>query len=118
VNKELAKRPSDKALIAEADALSKQLDPLEQNLMQVNMKGSEANLAFPGMLNELLATFALSMDDADTMPTQQHLASYQSMHDQLQTQLGLWKKLQGEGITTLNTHLKASGVVPVAVGTD
>jgi photosystem II stability/assembly factor-like uncharacterized protein len=114
VNKELAKHPSDKALIAESDALSKQLDPLEQNLMQVNMKGSEANLAFPGMLNELLATFALSMDDADTMPTQQHLASYQSMHDQLQTQLGLWKKLQGEGIAPFNAHLKASGVVPVA----
>ena len=62
VDKELANRPSDKTLIAEADALSKRLDPIEQALMQVNMKGSEANLAFPGMLNELFATFALSIE--------------------------------------------------------
>ena len=114
VNKALAANSPGKPLIAEADALSKRLDPLEQALMQVNMKGSEANLAFPGMLNELFATFALSMDDADTMPTEQHLAFYQSLHGQLETQLGLWNKLQGEGIAAFNTHLKASGVAPVA----
>ena len=78
------------------------------------MKGSEANLAFPGMLNELFATFALSQDDADTMPTQQHVAFYQSLHGQLETQLGLWKQLQGEGIAAFNAHLKASGVASVA----
>jgi len=107
-------RPSDKALMDEADALSKRLDPIEQQLMQVNMKGSEANLAFPGMLNELFATFALSQDDADTMPTSQHVAFYRSLHDRLETQLGLWKQLQGEGIAAFNAHLKASGVAPVA----
>ncbi|HEV2606392.1 MAG TPA: hypothetical protein VGT79_00275, partial [Xanthomonadaceae bacterium] len=112
--KALASRSSDKALMDEADALSKRLDPIEQNLMQVNMKGSEANLAFPGMLNELFATFALSQDDADTMPTRQHVEFYQSLHGQLETQLGLWKQLQGEGIAAFNAHLKASGVAPVA----
>ena len=39
--------------------------------MQVNMNGSEANLAFPGMLNEQLAAFAGTLEDADTPPTQQ-----------------------------------------------
>jgi len=114
VQKALANRPADKALMAEADALSKRLDPIEQQLMQVNMKGSEANLAFPGMLNEQFATFALSQDDADTMPTTQHVAFYQSLHDRLETQLGLWKQMQGEGIAAFNAHLKASGVAPVA----
>jgi hypothetical protein len=116
VHKALANRPSDKALAAEAENLSKQLDPIEQALMQVNMKGSEANLAFPGMLNELFATFALSMDDADTPPTAQHLAFYQSLHGQLETQLGSWNKLQGEDIAAFNAHLKTSGVEPVALG--
>ena len=115
IDKALANHPSDKTLIAEADALSKRLDPIEQALMQVNMKGSEANLAFPGMLNELFATFALSMDDADTPPTQQHLAFYQSLHEQLETQLGLWHKLQGEDVAAFNAHLKASGVAPVEI---
>jgi photosystem II stability/assembly factor-like uncharacterized protein len=112
--KALANRPSSKPLMDEADALSKRLDPIEQSLMQVNMKGSEANLAFPGMLNELFATFALSQDDADTMPTAQHVAFYQSLHGQLETQLGLWKQVQGGEIAAFNSHLKASGVAPVA----
>ena len=59
--------------------------------MQVNMNGSEANLAFPGMLNEQLAAFAGSLEDADTPPTTQQQALYTSLHEKLQAQLALWK---------------------------
>ena len=71
------------------------LDPIEQALMQVNMKGSEANLAFPGMLNEQLATFAATQDDADTAPTRQHRAMFDQLHAQLETQLTKWNALRG-----------------------
>jgi photosystem II stability/assembly factor-like uncharacterized protein len=71
------------------------LDPIEQTLLQVNMKGSEANLAFPGMLNEQLATFLASQDDADTAPTQQHRAMYETLHAQLEAQLAKWAALRG-----------------------
>ena len=70
------------------------LQPIEEALIQVNMKGSEANLAFPGMLNELLASFAQSQDDADTMPTSQHLAMYKNLHAQLEVQLAKWEKVR------------------------
>ncbi len=115
VQKALAGRPSDKALMDEADALSKRLDPIEQSLMQVNMKGSEANLAFPGMLNELFATFALSMDDADAPPTEQHMAFYQSLHGQLDAQLAQWRELQEKAIPALNAHIKATGGAPLDI---
>ena len=72
------------------------LDPIEQTLIQVNMKGSEANLAFPGMLNEQLATFAATQDDADTAPTQQHRAMFENLHAQLEAQLAKWDALRGE----------------------
>ena len=71
------------------------LDPIEQTLMQVNMKGSEANLAFPGMLNEQLATFAATQDDADTAPTQQHRAMFEQLHAQLEAVLKKWDALRG-----------------------
>jgi len=71
------------------------LDPIEQTLIQVNMKGSEANLAFPGMLNEQLATFAATQDDADTAPTQQHRAMFENLHAQLEAQLAKWDALRG-----------------------
>jgi photosystem II stability/assembly factor-like uncharacterized protein len=116
VEKALAAKSENSALVTEAEALSKQLDPIEERLMQVNMKGSEANLAFPGMLNEQLASFALSMDDADAIPTEQHLASYQSLHRQLEQQLGQWRQLQEDGIPAFNAHLKATGISPLVVG--
>ena len=61
--------------------------------MQVKMNGSEANLAFPGMLNEQLAAFAGTLEDADTLPTAQQQALYTSLHERLQTQLTLWRGL-------------------------
>jgi len=78
------------ALAAQIDSLSATLDPLEQTLMQVNMRGQKAGLAFPGMLNELFASFAASQEDADTAPTTQHRAMYESLHKQLEVQLAKW----------------------------
>ena len=116
VDAALAKDPAGKALVADADGLSRRLDPIEQQLMQVNMKGSEANLAFPGMLNEQLATFALSIDGADTVPTTQHLAFYRSLHDRLENQLGLWRTLQDEGIAGFNVRLQERRIDPLDAG--
>ena len=66
---------------------------IEEALMQVNMNGSEAGLAFPGMLNEQLAAFAGTLEDADTAPTHQQQALYESLHARLRTQLGRWTSL-------------------------
>jgi photosystem II stability/assembly factor-like uncharacterized protein len=85
--KALAGRPS-------AAALDRQMAAVEEQLMQVNMKGSEANLAFPGMLNEQYATFAASLDDADTPVTAQHRAMYENLHRRLAEQLAIWQRLR------------------------
>ena len=66
---------------------------IEEALMQVKMNGSEANLAFPGMLNEQFAAFAGTLEDADTLPTRQQQALYESLHQRLQAQLSLWRNL-------------------------
>jgi len=90
-------KQKEKANSAEAKRIDTQLaalDPIEQALMQVNMKGSEANLAFPGKLNELYATFAATQDDADTAPTAQHRAMYDSLHSQLEAELSKWQRLR------------------------
>jgi photosystem II stability/assembly factor-like uncharacterized protein len=73
--------------------LDLKLAGIEQALMQVNMNGSEANLAFPGMLNEQLASFAATLEDADTAPTRQQQDLYQSLHERLEAQLALWRGL-------------------------
>ncbi|HEY2662015.1 MAG TPA: hypothetical protein VGI79_20010 [Caulobacteraceae bacterium] len=114
VKQDLASRGSAKPLVAEADKLQTRLGPIEETLMQVNMKGSEANLAFPGMLNEQLASFALALEDADTAPTAQHKAMYQSLHAQLDDALAKWSALQAKDMGAFNVKLKALGVSEVA----
>ena len=88
VNDIRAKRKAPKGGRTGAD-LDSRLTRIEEALMQVNMNGSEANLAFPGMLNEQLAGFAGTLEDADTAPTTQQQALYASLHEKLQAQLAL-----------------------------
>jgi photosystem II stability/assembly factor-like uncharacterized protein len=90
VNDIRAKRKTLKTDRAGA-ALDAKLARIEEALMQVNMNGSEANLAFPGMLNEQLAGFAGTLEDADTPPTTQQQALYAALHRKLEAQLALWK---------------------------
>jgi hypothetical protein len=75
--------------------------------MQVNMKGSEANLAFPGQLNEQYAGFAAALEDADTPPTRQHREMFQTLHADLGVQLALWSKLQGGALAALHQQIAA-----------
>ena len=83
-----AKASADPARLAKLGAL-------EAALMQVNMNGSEANLAFPGMLNEQYASFASTLEDADTPPTTQQQALFDSLHGRLMAQLAVWKGMGG-----------------------
>jgi photosystem II stability/assembly factor-like uncharacterized protein len=116
VRKAIGDCEAGKPVVAQADALEKQLDPIEQALMQVNMKGSEANLAFPGMLNEQYATFQLTLGDADTPPTAQHRAMYESLHGRLTEQLAAWQQLRSGALAEFNTTLRQTGVCPVEAG--
>jgi photosystem II stability/assembly factor-like uncharacterized protein len=96
VNDIRAKRKELKSAHGAVRGLDAKLARVEEALMQVNMNGSEANLAFPGMLNEQLASFAGTLEDADKPPTTQQRALYASLHEKLQTQLALWKKLDAK----------------------
>ena len=87
VNDIRARRKALKTAGQAGGAADQALSSVEQQLMQVNMNGSEANLAFPGMLNEQYAGFANSLEDADTPPTRQQQGLYDSLHARLQAQL-------------------------------
>jgi hypothetical protein len=106
LRKELDKVTTATDLVQRLDNLIKRLDPIEQALIQVNMKGSEANLAFPGMLNEQYATFAASVEDADTPPTKQQLAEFAKLHTRLGAQLDMWSKIRSDDIPGLNKAIQ------------
>jgi photosystem II stability/assembly factor-like uncharacterized protein len=85
---------------AEGDAVLKQAAEIEGRLMQVNMKGSEANLNYPGMLNEQVYSFGGLLEDSDTAPNQAEVQLCAELHKQLAAQLAAWEGLK-------NTKVKA-----------
>src|SRR5204862_1580579 len=62
LHKRFSDDPKLKAAFAAADDLDHKMSEIEQKLMQVNMKGSEGNLAFPDMLNERFETFSHTIE--------------------------------------------------------
>jgi hypothetical protein len=77
--------------------------------MQVNIKGSEANLNYPGMLNEQIYSFAELLGDADTAPNKPEVETYAGLHAKLEAQLADWANLKKTGISTFCAHVRAAG---------
>jgi photosystem II stability/assembly factor-like uncharacterized protein len=97
-----------KSLLDQADALDKKLAPVEEELIQVNMKGSEANLAFPNMLNEQLDSFSSSVQAGDSAPTQQQYEVFKMLRTRLDAQLAAWKQIFSSDVPALNDAIRKS----------
>ena len=110
-----AKSGSSAALATEGNSLLQRATQIEGALMQVNIKGSEANLNYPGMLNEQIYTFAELLDDADTAPNKPEVDTYAGLHSRLETQLAAWGDLKKNGIAAFCVHLRDSGAHNAAV---
>ncbi|HXY96673.1 MAG TPA: hypothetical protein VEH00_06825 [Steroidobacteraceae bacterium] len=107
-------KPQGAALAADATALSAAASKIEGVLMQVNIKGSEANLNYPGMLNEQIYSFSQLLDDADTAPNQQETETYAGMHAQLGTQLADWSALKGTKVAAFCKRAREAGLSTAA----
>ncbi|HEX4606226.1 MAG TPA: glycosyl hydrolase, partial [Candidatus Angelobacter sp.] len=103
--------PSIKPLLEHAAALDKKMTPVEEQLIQVNMKGSEANLAFPNMLNEQFDSLSSIVQAGDSAPSQQQFEAFKMMRGQLDQQLAAWKQILSTDVPAFNDHMK-SGSIP------
>jgi hypothetical protein len=103
-------KPGAAKLEADAAALIARAAKIEGVLMQVNIKGSEANLNFPGMLNEQIYSFSQLLDDADTAPNQQETDTYAGMHARLTAQLTDWNTLKTTQLTAFCKRVRDAGI--------
>ncbi|MGC2694193.1 MAG: glycosyl hydrolase [Candidatus Angelobacter sp.] len=101
---------SKKPLLDQVAALDKKMTPVEEQLIQVNMKGSEANLAFPNMLNEQLDSFSSSVQVGDGAPTKQQYEVFKMLQGQLDQQLAAWKQILALDVPGFNEFMKNSNV--------
>jgi hypothetical protein len=86
------------------------MSEVEQKLIQVNMKGSEANLAFPNMLNERLDTFSHLIESGDAEPTKQQLDVFQMLSSQLDEQLNRLAQLKNEDLPKVSEMIKQANL--------
>jgi len=99
-----------KPALAAADDLDHKMSEVEQKLIQVNMKGSEANLAFPNMLNERFDTFSHTIEGGDTEPTKPHLDVFQTLSNQLDEQLKKWAQLKNDDLPKVSELIKQANL--------
>jgi photosystem II stability/assembly factor-like uncharacterized protein len=102
-------KPRGAALGAEGSALAAAASKIEGVLMQVDIKGSEANLNYPGMLNEQIYSFSQLLEDADTAPNQQETETYASLHARLAARLADWRALESTQAAFCK-HVREAGV--------
>jgi seryl-tRNA synthetase len=100
--------PKMKPLLEQAAALDKKMAPVEERLIQVNMKGSEANLAFPNMLNEQLDSFSAIVQAGDSAPSEQQYEVFKMLRSQLDQQLAAWKQIMSTDVPAFNEAMKNS----------
>jgi photosystem II stability/assembly factor-like uncharacterized protein len=93
-----------------ADQLDHKMSEVEQRLIQVNMKGSEGNLAFPNMLNERFDTFSHTIDAGDTEPTKPQLDVFQMLSGQLEEQLKKWAQIKNEDVPKVGELIKQANL--------
>ena len=90
--------------------LKEKVSAVEEQLIQVNMKGSEANLAFPNMLNEQLDAFSHTIDQADAVPTASQYDVFRMLSAKLDEQLGTWAHIQKDELLAVNNLVRASQI--------
>jgi hypothetical protein len=95
-----------KSALFAADDLDHKMSDVEQQLVQVNMKGSEANLAFPNMLNERFDTFSHVIDAGDAEPTKPQLEVFQMLSSQLDVQLKKWAQIKTDEVPKVSALIK------------
>ncbi len=110
LHKRFGDDPRLKPALAAADDLDHKMSDVEQKLIQVNMKGSEANLAFPNMLNERFDTFSHTIETGDTEPTKPQLDVFQMLSSQLDEQLKKWSQLKSEDLPKVSELIKEANL--------
>ena len=104
-----------RAFTAALTGFERRMRPIEEQLLQVNMKASEDNLRYPNRLNEQYDTFLATVNGDDVRPTESQLQVFADLHRRLSEQLAKWTALRDTDLRALNTQLQRAGVPAVTL---
>jgi hypothetical protein len=104
-----------KPALTAADDLAKKMSAVEEQLIQVNMKGSEGNLAFPNMLNEAFYSFSRTIEYADYGPTQPQTEVFKMLNDRLEEQLKKWTQIKTDEVPRIASLIKEAQLPAISI---
>jgi hypothetical protein len=104
-----------KGALAAADDLDHKMSDIEKELLQVNMKGSEGNLAFPSMLNERFDAFSHLIESADAEPTKSQAEVFETLNRQLDDQLKRWQEIKSQEVAKVSEMIKQANLPALMV---
>jgi hypothetical protein len=110
LNARLAEDARYKPITTASDSLDKRMTPIEEQLLQVKIKSSEASLNYPVLVDEQLHNLAVSVDDADAPPTQQQEAAFESLRQQASPLIAQWKQIESTDVVALNDMMQKQSV--------
>jgi photosystem II stability/assembly factor-like uncharacterized protein len=103
-----------KNVVASADTLDQKAKPVEEQLLQVQVKSSEANLNYPDLIDEQLHGLVSSVS-FDGAPTQQQYAAFESLKSQAAPLLAKWKEIRSTDLVALNDAMRKESVPAVYI---
>jgi photosystem II stability/assembly factor-like uncharacterized protein len=103
-----------KSVLDSANALDLKAKPIEEQLLQVQVKSSEANLNYPDLIDEQLHGLVSSVN-FDGPPTQQQYAAFESLKSQAAPLLARWKEVRSTDLVALNDTMKKENVPAIYI---
>lgn len=115
LHQRFAANESLRRALDQTKTLREKISTVEEQLIQVNMKGSEANLAFPNMLNEELDSFSHIVEQADAAPTQAQYDVFQMLSAKEDAALKTWGQIQTADLPAVNNLVRESNIPVLTV---
>jgi len=115
MNDRLESDPHFKGILSASSDLDKRMTPVEQQLLQVQAKSSEATLNFPVLIDERLHGLAFAVGSADAAPTQQEFQAFQELSGQAAPLIAQWKQVKSADLVALNDMMKKENVPVIYV---
>jgi len=103
-----------KPISESSDAISKKMAPIEERLLQVNAKSSEANLNFPNMADEQLHGLAFSVE-TDAAPTKQQFEAFDALSQEATPLIAQWKNIMSTDLAALNEMMRKESVPAIYI---
>ncbi len=111
--KERVEKAKDPSVTAAAEALSKSLSAVEEEIYQVRNQSNQDPLNFPIKLNNRIAALRRSVETGDARPTNASYVVFKELSTELDLQLGKLKTVESSELATLNRLLAAKNLEAV-----